>query len=125
QSRKPVISSPGQLTANREGMPVPPLDPCLASGRAAPGRVLEHVFGPAPCLGRSVELVSGEHLGKIYRMLLAATEGRVAELSSRSCPTVLGIDEHFFTRKQGYATTLVDLHHHKVFDVVLGRSEGS
>jgi transposase len=50
---------------------------------------------------------------------------RVSELSSRACPQVLGIDEHFFTRKQGYATTLVDLKNHKVFDVVLGRSEPS
>jgi transposase len=48
---------------------------------------------------------------------------RVAELSGRSCPTVLGIDEHFFSRKDGFATTLVDLRNHKVFDVVLGRSE--
>src|SRR3546814_10886087 len=48
---------------------------------------------------------------------------RVSELSGRSCPQVLGIDEHFFSRKKGYATTLVDLKNHKVFDVVLGRSE--
>jgi transposase len=48
---------------------------------------------------------------------------RVLELSGRSCPRVLGIDEHFFSRKRGYATTLVDLKNHKVFDVVLGRSE--
>ena len=46
-----------------------------------------------------------------------------AEMSNRPCPRVLGIDEHFFTRKRGYATTLVDLKNHKVFDVVLGRSE--
>ena len=32
---------------------------------------------------------------------------RVKELQGRACPTVLGIDEHFFTRKKGYATTLV------------------
>lgn len=38
---------------------------------------------------------------------------------------MLGIDEHFFTRKKGYTTTLVDLKNHKVFDVVLGRSETS
>ncbi|WP_237173768.1 transposase [Paracandidimonas lactea] len=50
---------------------------------------------------------------------------RVSELSGRACPQVLGIDEHFFSRKKGYATTLVDLKHHKVFDVVLGRSEAS
>jgi transposase len=50
---------------------------------------------------------------------------RISELSGRSCPQVMGIDEHFFTRKKGYATTLVDLKNHKVFDVVLGRSEPS
>ena len=38
---------------------------------------------------------------------------------------MLGIDEHFFTRKTGYATTLCDLGNHKVYDVVLGRSEAS
>ena len=50
---------------------------------------------------------------------------RVLEMSGRSCPQVLGIDEHFFSRKRGYATTFVDLKNHKVFDVVLGRSEAS
>jgi len=48
-----------------------------------------------------------------------------SEMSNRPCPQVLGIDEHFFTRKKGYATTLVDLKNHKVFDVKLGRSESS
>ena len=50
---------------------------------------------------------------------------RVRELAARHCPKILGIDEHFFSRKDGFATTLVDLQHHKVFDVVLGRSEAS
>jgi transposase len=48
---------------------------------------------------------------------------RVKELDGRSCPIVMGIDEHFFSRKDGYATTFADLRNHKVFDVVLGRSE--
>ncbi len=39
------------------------------------------------------------------------------------CPQVLGIDEHFFTRRKGFATTLCDLKNHRVYDVVLGRSE--
>lgn len=52
--------------------------------------------------------------------------GSVAsKLSGAACPKVLGIDEHFFTRKQGYATTLVDLQKRRVFDVMLGRSEKS
>ncbi|MEM7206915.1 MAG: ISL3 family transposase [Pseudomonadota bacterium] len=48
-----------------------------------------------------------------------------SEAINRPCPRVLGIDEHFLTRKKGYATTFVDLSHHKVFDVKLGRSEPS
>lgn len=52
-------------------------------------------------------------------------EYRLKELSGRSVPRILGIDEHFFSRKNGFATTLVDLRHRKVFDVVLGRSQKS
>ena len=50
---------------------------------------------------------------------------RLSEMSGRPCPQILGIDEHFFSRRKGYATTMVDLKNHKVFDVVLGRSEMS
>jgi transposase len=50
---------------------------------------------------------------------------RVNELKSRHCPKMLGIDEHFFTKKRGYATTFCDLKNHKIFDVRLGRSESS
>ena len=50
---------------------------------------------------------------------------KVSERSSERCPRMLGIDEQFFTRRQGFATTLCDLEHHKVYDVVLGRSEAS
>jgi transposase len=48
-----------------------------------------------------------------------------AERTNPLCPAVLGIDEHFFSRKHGYATTLCDLKKHRVYDVVLGRSEAS
>lgn len=46
-----------------------------------------------------------------------------AKRSGARCPRVLGIDEHFFSRRQGYATTFCDLSNHSVYDVVLGRSE--
>jgi len=46
-----------------------------------------------------------------------------AKRSGRSCPRILGIDEHFFSRRQGFATTFCDLKNHSVYDVVLGRSE--
>jgi transposase len=52
-------------------------------------------------------------------------KSRYGELRGKKTPRILGIDEHFFTRKRGYATTLVDLKNHTVFDVVLGRSEPS
>lgn len=38
-------------------------------------------------------------------------------------PRVLGVDEHFFTKKSGYATTFADLSKRKVYDIALGRSE--
>ena len=43
--------------------------------------------------------------------------------SSRQCPTVLGIDEHFFSKKDGSVTTFCDLRKHRVFELALGRSE--
>jgi transposase len=44
------------------------------------------------------------------------------EIENKECPTVLGIDEHFFSKKQGYATTFCNLRKHKIFDIVKGRS---
>ena len=41
------------------------------------------------------------------------------------CPTVLGIDEHFFSKKQGYAMTFCNLKKNKIFDIVKGRSPKS
>jgi transposase len=49
----------------------------------------------------------------------------VSEIQNNPAPRVLGIDEHFFSRKQGYASTFADLSKGKVHDVVLGRSEAS
>jgi transposase len=48
---------------------------------------------------------------------------KAAERQQRPCPQVLGIDEHFFSRRQGYATTFCDLKNHTVYDIVLGRSQ--
>jgi transposase len=44
------------------------------------------------------------------------------EIETKDCPTVLGIDEHFFSKKDGYATTFCNLRKHKIFDIVKGRS---
>ena len=49
----------------------------------------------------------------------------VSRWKNDPCPMVMGIDEHFFSRKKGYATTICDLKNHRVFDVTLGRTEVS
>ncbi|MCL4378489.1 MAG: ISL3 family transposase [Actinobacteria bacterium] len=55
-----------------------------------------------------------------YHDLLAK---KVSHTVNNPCPRVIGIDEHFFTRKKGYATTLCDLGKNKIFDLTLGRTE--
>ena len=71
--------------------------------------------------------VLAERLGigqaTIERWYHSLLELKLTRSQNDPCPRLLGIDEHFFTRKQGYATTLCDLAHHKIYDVFLGRSE--
>ncbi len=85
------------------------------------------------------KMIYRQHLDGINRSRLGRREGIGAATVERyfrrglvrqfgewhppECPQVLGIDEHFFTRRKGYATTLCDLKNHTVYDVVLGRSE--
>jgi transposase len=87
------------------------------------------------------EAVFRQHLDGINRSRVGRREGigaatverhfrhglkrHFSEKHSPRCPTVLGIDEHFFTRRKGFATTLCDLKNHTIYDVVLGRSEAS
>lgn len=59
----------------------------------------------------------------VERYFQHGLQRQFAEWHPPRCPSVLGIDEHFFTRRKGYATTLCDLKNHKIYDVVLGRSE--
>ena len=77
--------------------------------------------------------VSQKHIASTHDISHATVERwyqgfikeRFGELKGKRTPRVLGIDEHFFTKKKGYATTFADLKRHTVFDVVLGRSEQS
>ncbi len=115
-----------------------PKNQCLSCGR--------HSRQPLPGILRCQraseafqQAIYQQHLDGINRSRLARREGIGAATVERyfrrglqrqfrewhppRCPVMLGIDEHFFTRRQGYATTLCDLRHRKVYDVVLGRSE--
>jgi transposase len=77
--------------------------------------------------------INRSRLGKRRRIGAATVERyfqRCLQLQFREwhpprCPLILGIDEHFFSRKKGYATTFCDLKNHKIYDLVLGRSEAS
>ena len=61
----------------------------------------------------------------VERWFLEFLQLSLNERASAACPTILGIDEHFFSRRHGFATTFCDLRAHRIHDVVLGRSEAS
>lgn len=104
-------------------LPVPGVLPKRRSTESYRTDVFQLHHGGIPQVELSrTHAISGSTVERWYQDFVRY---RVQELKGRPCPIVLGIDEHFFTRKQGYATTLVDLRNHKVFDVVLGRSEAS
>lgn len=70
-------------------------------------------------------LAEREQLGSatVERWYQELLEIKVRERVNDLCPRILGIDEHFFSRKDGFATTFCNLAARKVFDVALGRSE--
>jgi transposase len=70
-------------------------------------------------------LAARERLGSatVYRWYQDFLDLKLRERQNDPCPRVLGIDEHFFSRRDGYATTFCDLGKRKIFDVTLGRSE--
>ena len=57
------------------------------------------------CLGRR----KGIGAATVQRYFLRHLQRRARQDHAPVCPQVLGIDEHFFTRKKGYATTFCDL----------------
>lgn len=67
------------LAANRYGMPVPDWIPALPVVGARLSEYWQQYLGEPHALGALVEMVSGEHLGNIYRMILSAT-GNVFDL---------------------------------------------
>ena len=73
------------------------------------------------CLGRR----KGIGAATVQRYFYRRIQKHVRQDHPPVCPKILGIDEHFFTRKKGYATTLCDLKNHRIYDLALGRSEAS
>ena len=50
----------------------------------------------------------------VERYFQRGLQRQFGQWHSTHCPQLLGIDEHFFTRRSGYATTLCDLRNHKL-----------
>jgi transposase len=75
--------------------------------------------------------VNGSRLGRregmgaatVERSFQRGLQRQFGEWHAARCRQLLGIDEHFFTRRRGYATMLCDLRNHKIYDVVVDRSE--
>jgi transposase len=73
------------------------------------------------CLARRKSLGAAT----VQRYFLRRLKRRARQDHSPDCPQILGIDEHFFSRSKGYATTFCDLKNHRIYDVALGRSEAA
>ena len=48
-------------------------------------------------------------------------EALVKEKLNYECPTILGIDEHTIHKGYKFATTIADLSHHRIYDVIKGK----
>lgn len=81
-----------------------------------------HSGGVAQSYIAKTHQISHATVERWYKVLI---KDRIDGMKNNPLPRVIGIDEHFFTKKKGYATTIADLTKHRVFDVVLGRSEAS
>jgi transposase len=67
------------------------------------------------CLARR----KGIGAATVQRYFLRHLQRRARQDHPPVCPQVLGIDEHFFTRKKGYATTFCDLKNHRRSEAAL------
>jgi transposase len=102
---------------------LPGIQPCQRASESFQEMVYQqHLDGiNRSCMGRR----KGIGAATVQRYFLRRLRRRVRQDHPPVCPQVLGIDEHFFTRKKGYATTFCDLKNHRIYDVTLGRSEAA
>jgi transposase len=103
--------------------PLPGVQPCQRASESFQEMVYQqHLDGiNRSCLGRR----KGIGAATVQRYFLRHLQRRARQDHPTVCPQVLGIDEHFFTRRKGYATTFCDLKNHRIYDVALGRSEAA
>ena len=60
----------------------------------------------------------------VERIIHEKFEALVKEKLNYECPTILGIDEHTIHKGYKFATTIADLSHHRIYDVIKGKKHG-
>jgi transposase len=102
---------------------LPGIQPCQRTSESFQEMIYQqHLDGiNRSCLGRR----KGIAAASVQRYFLRRLQRRARQDHPLTCPRILGIDEHFFTRKKGYATTFCDLKNHRIYDIALGRSEAA
>src|ERR1044071_941699 len=102
---------------------LPGIQPCQRASESFQEMIFQqHLDGMnRSCLGRR----KGIGAATVQRYFLRRLKRGARQDHPPVCPQVLGIDEHFFTRKKGYATIFCDLKNHRIYDVTLGRSEAA
>ena len=57
----------------------------------------------------------------VERIIHEKFEALVKEKLNYECPTILGIDEHTIHKGYKFATTIADLSHHRIYDIIKGK----
>ena len=81
-----------------------------------------HSGGAAQSYLSEIHNISHATIERWYKVFI---KDRIDGMKNNPLPRVIGIDEHFFTKKNSYATTIADLTKHQVFEMALGRSKKS
>lgn len=103
--------------------PLPGIKPRARVTEALKAQVFEdHQAGHSQKHLSKTNRIGESTVGRWSKDLLLKKLKEVSRARLR-CPESLGIDEHHFTKKKGFATTFIDLEKHRVFDVTLGRSQ--
>lgn len=66
---------------------------------------------------------SGLSVATVERFYHQMVVQKISHQQNRTCPRIIGLDEHRFSKKLGFVTTFCDLEKHSVFDLAPGRSE--
>lgn len=71
---------------------------------------------------KNIALENNIGTASVERYYQQMIQHKSSQFKNRLCPRALGIDEHRFTKRQGFLTTFCDLQKGRVFEIAKGRS---